>query len=356
MMDQRTSGPLIFVCAGGTGGHVIPACVTSNELEQQGGKVIFVTDLRGQKYLKDLDPSIQLLLLPMGSRPPLFQFILQLIRCFFLSLSWVLKYKPKTIIGFGGFPSFPCMLAGLLTGRTLMVHEQNARLGRTNRFFKPFLKKLFLNFPIPTIKGGTVVGLPLRKAFESLPQKVSRQSNFPPLKVLILGGSQGASFFTQMMSGILGVANDTVLKGISVIHQAPEKDVATLRSLYDQKGIESVVEPFFDEPQEQMLQADMMIARSGASTVAEVIATQTPTVFIPLPSAMDNHQFFNASFVTEGGGGWVVPQNENTAQAVATLLQGFLTDPQHLEGVRTSLCAGSKKKVAQSLASLILSV
>lgn len=346
-------GQSILLSAGGTGGHVIPAVTLANRLLSKGSTVTFVTDRRGESYLKDLDPAITRCILPIGSRSNILKFLFDLLHCLIKAFIWMVKIKPEKVVGFGGFPSFPCLLAGLLTGRTLIVHEQNTVLGRTNAWFYPFLKKLFLTFPIKGYKKAEVVGLPLRTEFEKISKKSSRGKN---VNLLIMGGSQGASYFTTLMQTIIPTLSQDYLNHLKITHQAPQKDLPVLENLYASHNIPARVAPFFDDMPDILNNTDLMISRAGASTVMESIATQTPAIFIPLPIAMHDHQTQNALYVVEHLAGWMVPQNDLTPTKVQALLEKEATDIQDLERKGKRLENLCKKNVTETLASLIQSV
>lgn len=343
----------ILLTAGGTGGHVIPAVTLANCLVQKRSTVTFVTDRRGEAYLKDLNPKIIKFILPMGARKNIFKFLYDLCHCQIKALIWMVQTMPHKVVGFGGFPSFPCLLAGLLTGRTLMVHEQNTVLGRTNTWFYPFLKKLFLTFPIKGYKKSEVVGLPLRPGFEYAHHPAPNNKH---LNLLIMGGSQGASYFTSLMQELIPTLPQNFKSRLKVTHQAPEKDLAALETFYASHSIPTRLAPFFDDMPAILQASNLMIARAGASTVMESIATHTPAIFIPLPIAMHDHQTQNALYVVEHLAGWMVPQNDLTSLKVQEIIEKEVNNLQDLERKGKRLENLSKKNVTESLASLIQSV
>jgi UDP-N-acetylglucosamine--N-acetylmuramyl-(pentapeptide) pyrophosphoryl-undecaprenol N-acetylglucosamine transferase len=336
----------VIITAGGTGGHVIPAVVTANALKQKGAHVFFLTDQRGKSYLQNLHQDIPVNILPMGRRRILPLFLWDLLVCFLYSAIYVIRVWPKSVIGFGGFSSFPGLLAAMILARTLIIHEQNTVLGRTNRFFSPMLKKLFSAFPLQNQQSQyQIIGMPQ----DIVPTKATNDR----FQLLILGGSQGAHIFTKIMPDVI---KGLELKNLHVVHQAPQADVAFLKDRYTQLGVSHRVASFFTEMSEIYGGTSLMIARAGAATVSESITMAVPTIFVPLPSAQDNHQYYNAKTLTNAGAGWICQENTAHASTLAAMIRDGYDTPQKLDFVRNLLKKLAKKNVADRLASEILSV
>tara|TARA_B100000029_G_scaffold514618_1_gene618150 strand:+ start:255 stop:1283 length:1029 start_codon:yes stop_codon:yes gene_type:complete len=281
----------IFLVAGGTGGHLFPAIATSeNDLKND---YIFLVDKRTEKYFKKTKKKYHIIVSDKMKKNPIF-FPLMLIRIFwgFLqSILLLIKYKPKLIVGFGGYTSIPTVLAGKLLGKRILIHEQNAVLGRTNRLLSLLSENLALTFKRTKFASEKSIftGIPIRK--QKL--KITQTSN-KRIVLLVIGGSQGASIFSNIIPKIISNLDKKFLRRIIVIQQTREEDIKALSYTYKKIGVKFKLKNFFENIQSEINNAEIVFCRCGSSTLAEIECFKPFPILIPLPTAIDNHQHFNA--------------------------------------------------------------
>lgn len=332
---KMTERPIVLI-AGGTGGHVIPAQILKGAFENKGIKIFFITDQRGKAYCNETF-FFEGIVLKMTSGTfirRLFGVLKnagKLLKLFF-------TIKPQGVIGFGGYPSAAGGIAALVLGIPLFLHEQNAVLGRVNRFFIYFAKVLFLTFPetqkVPfsqqkkTIYAGPLVRPEIEKLGHDEPYEVwDKKSKF---YFLVIGGSQGSVPLVKVVLESLAQVPEALRKKIFITLQVPTilKDDATiaLKNL----GVQHDISAFFQNMSDQLKKAHLILARSGSGTTGEILASHRPCVFVPLPSAMDDHQTFNAGYLKRMGGSYSFSQKELSAEILSKFLQNFLRTPSPL--------------------------
>lgn len=320
--EMRTA----LLAAGGTGGHMFPAEALARELLGRGWRLVMITDQRGAECGPHME-GVQThtvssaKMVGQGLWAKLFGVVF-LIRGIWQARRIIRCTKPDIIIGFGGYASVPAVAAGFLAGLPLVVHEQNAVLGRANRLFARFLKAVATAYDdvqhlpdsIPVVR----VGMPVRdeiRALGRLPYRPPAETD--SISILVLGGSQGARALTDVIPGALGRLPDDVKTRLRVSHQARPEDVVRAEGMYQKIGIQATVSSFFADVPQRLEQCHLVIARAGASTVAEVTVSGRPAVFIPYPAAADDHQMANARAVEQAGGAVVLPQDILNSETMA---------------------------------------
>ena len=319
-MKQRCA----LIMAGGTGGHIFPGLAVAQALRDKGWRVHWLGAPNSMESrlvpqrgfaLETVDFSgvrgkgLQtLLLLP-----------LRLLRAMAQSLQVLRRVQPDVVVGLGGYITFPAGLMAALLGKPLVLHEQNSVAGMANRVLATVAARVFTAFPKVMAKGQWV-GNPLRAEFLT---QAGPQERFAgrsgPLRVLVVGGSLGARALNTVVPQALALIPET--QRPVVIHQSGEKQIDELRANYAIAGVRATLTPFIDNTAQAFADADLVICRAGASTVTEVAAVGAAAVFVPLPSAVDDHQTHNARFLVDQGAGWLLPQSQMTPAAVANLLQ-----------------------------------
>ena len=326
----------IILAAGGTGGHVFPAVATAEELQKQGFQTEFFTDKRGAKYIKTANVRIVNSASPNGIKS-----LLKLVIGFFQSLIQFIKHRPYAVVGFGGYPSFPPLLAARLLFIRTALHEQNSIQGKANRILAKLANVTACSFPNTS---GIYVGNPVRADI--------KPSDYPLIKgkvnLLVTGGSQGAKLFAQVIPKALGKFADE----IKIVHQVPENLVEVVKQEYAAANIEAEVKSFFDDMPKRLEAAHLLIARSGASTVAELAMAGRPALFIPLAIAADDHQRINAEKVVASGGGWMILEKEFTPDSLAAILTDII--PNKLAAAAYNIKSLAKPAAAKDLADLIV--
>ena len=315
-----------LVMAGGTGGHIFPGLAVAEALRDAGWRV---------HWLGAPASMEEQLVPPRGFAFEAVQFggvrgkglqtlallPFKLLRAFWQSLQVVRRVQPDVVLGLGGYITFPGGLMASLWGKPLVLHEQNSVAGLANKVLASLADRVFTAFP-GVFKRAQWVGNPLRSAFLSQPTPTERfAGRSGPLRILVVGGSLGAKALNDTVPQALALMPEALRP--TVTHQSGAKQIDALRASYAAAGVQAELTPFIDDTATAFAQADLVIARAGASTVTEISAVGAAALFVPFPFAVDDHQTTNARFLVEAGGAWLVPQSELTAQMLAERLAGL---------------------------------
>lgn len=354
----------VFIIAGGTGGHVFPALSLTQELTRRGQEVYFICDARGRKYLPENFQAhlYQLPLLPY--RGGVFKKGLFFLSLAFSSLmTWIrmILKRPAFVVGFGGYPTFAGVLAGVFSLRPLYLHEQNAHLGQTNRFFARFAKKLMISMPSirglpPSLKAKTsYVGMPVRREIEEKscrPYQPSEKDS--AFHLLVLGGSQGATLLAERVVEAVVLLPKALQKRLYLNLQCRAEDEVMLRKkLFSFVG-HSTLRPFFENIPALLEASHLVISRSGASSLAEVATAGRPCLFVPYPYAKDDHQTANAELCVEAGGAWMIQEKNLWPQDISEILIRLMNHPEALLFASEQILKLSSRGAAKKLAEVIL--
>ncbi len=331
---------LFVLASGGTGGHLFPAEALGLELLGDGNKVHLAADSRAETFARRV-PEIAIHKVragQFGGGPAHAAHALGELALGVLQARRLLRrLDPACVIGFGGYPSVPTMLAAVYLGLPTVIHEQNAVLGRANRLLAPRVRRIATGFPLTAglsraDRARTVhVGNPVRPAVLAV-----RQAKYKPpqrggtIELLILGGSQGAGIMSEVMPPALAALPSRLREMLRVSHQARPEDLPGAEAIYRENRIHAELQSFFDDVPERLARAQLAICRAGASTIAELAAIGRPALLIPYPHAMDDHQTANARAFAEAGGGWLVSQVELRPDTLALRLENLLGDPMSL--------------------------
>ncbi|MDX1589856.1 MAG: undecaprenyldiphospho-muramoylpentapeptide beta-N-acetylglucosaminyltransferase [Oleiphilaceae bacterium] len=322
--------------AGGTGGHVFPALATAQRLQSLGHQVHWLGSRGGMEEQLISDSGIPLSLISVTGlrgkgRLALLAAPLRLSRALLQALLVLRHVAPDAVIGMGGFASGPGGIAAWLLRKPLVIHEQNAIAGMTNRWLSRFATTTLEAFP--GAFGSQVVtrctGNPVRPSLSELPAPSERLAGREgPLRLLVLGGSRGARAINQVLPVTL--ASMPAAERPQVRHQSGSPDLVETRAAYADLGVEAEVSAFIEDMAEAYGWADLVLCRAGALTLAELCAAGVASVLVPFPHAVDDHQTENARFLASGEAALVVPQNELTQSNLQALLQDLLTDRKRL--------------------------
>ncbi|MDA8881618.1 UDP-N-acetylglucosamine--N-acetylmuramyl-(pentapeptide) pyrophosphoryl-undecaprenol N-acetylglucosamine transferase [Alphaproteobacteria bacterium] len=331
-MAARLSAP-IFLAAGGTGGHVFPAIAVADALLLRGHSIQIVTDKRGRKLIPNRLPCLTISAASPFSGSQLSR-ALALVKLGFGALEVGLKMlisRPSLVIGFGGYPSASPLLMAQLLRIPAILHEQNAIMGRTNQVLAQRCKSLLISWAdtagLPESPPAHHLGLPVREAFASIERyhaKAGAQVN-----LLILGGSLGAQVFASLLPDAITALPEQVRARLSVTQQARTDQHDAVASRYRALGIDAEIARFFDDVPARMARADIIISRSGASSVAEIAAAGRASILIPFPSALDDHQRANADVLLRCGGADIASEAGLSPQKLADILLPLITDEAH---------------------------
>lgn len=326
-----------LIMAGGTGGHVIPALAVAEVLRARGWQITWLGTATGIEATLVPAQGIPLETVSMaGVRGKgvlrLALLPLYLLRAFWQALRIVRRLQPTVVLGMGGYAAFPGGMMAAFLGRPLVIHEQNARAGMTNRVLSCVADRVLLGLPGAFVNRGRVcqvaaawLGNPVRAEIAALPDAAVRMAGREgPLRVLVIGGSLGAAALNTLVPQALALMQEA-LRPI-VRHQAGKKHLVALQQNYVAAGVTGACLDFIGDMAEAYAWADVVICRAGASTVSEIAAAGVAAGFVPFPYAVDDHQTANARFLVDDTAAWLLPQTDLTAAGLAAWLSG-LTRP-----------------------------
>ena len=356
----------ILLCAGGTGGHLFPAEALATALAARGCVVELATDTRALKYGASFPAraihSIAAATPTGGSLLSKALAAMTLARGTLAARGLVRRLNPLVVVGFGGYPTVPPLLAAAQLGFATVLHEQNAVMGRANRFLARRVGAIGTGFPnlggvTPEIKfKAHFTGNPVRPAVLAaalVPYPVRADGK---LQVLVTGGSQGARVMSQIVPSAIELLSPALRLQLAIVQQARGEDAAQVSQTYVRLGVEAQVQPFFDDLPARMAQAHLVIARAGASTVSELAVIGRPAILVPFPFALDNDQAANAAVLAETGAVTVIKQADFTPQWLADALTKALADTAGLVKAALAAKAAGVQDAAERLADLVLQV
>jgi UDP-N-acetylglucosamine--N-acetylmuramyl-(pentapeptide) pyrophosphoryl-undecaprenol N-acetylglucosamine transferase len=361
------NAPLILLAAGGTGGHLFPAEALGVELIRRGYRVRLVTDARALRYSGlfskdtiDVVPSAT-----VRSRAPwsLAYTGLMLGYGTAVALNLVRRLKPSAVIGFGGYPTLPPLIAARLLGVPGIVHDANAVLGRANRFLSSRVSAIATSLPgvldrDPALASKTTtVGTPMRPAIlaAAAVKYISPEPN-GPLRVLVVGGSQGARVMSDIVPAAFEGLEPALRSRLVLTQQVREEDMARVRAVYDRLKINAELAPFFSDLPARLASSHLVISRSGAGTVAELGAVGRPSILVPLPGSIDQDQFANAGVLADAGGAIRMVQTEFTSDRLAAEISALAAEPERLTAMAAKACTVGRLDAAERLADLVAKV
>ncbi|MDQ3078626.1 MAG: undecaprenyldiphospho-muramoylpentapeptide beta-N-acetylglucosaminyltransferase [Pseudomonadota bacterium] len=353
----------ILLAAGGTGGHMVPAHALSAELKARGHGVMLVTDERGAKY-PGLFKDVPVHILPagrLGGGPiGLIKAVRSVLKGRRQARGLYREHRPDVVVGFGGYPAFPALLAASASNVPTLLHEQNAVLGRVNRWLAGRAKAIATSYgEIERLKKShsaktVLVGNPVREAVVRL-----GELPFPPfdesapLKILVTGGSQGATILGSIVPEGLGLLPNSLRLRLQVVQQCRSDDIEAVRARYAELGIPAELLTYIVDIPARIGDAHLIIARAGASTIAELTAAGRPAILIPLPIATDDHQTVNAREMAKAGGARMIVQSAFTPAALAAQVEAIASDPQALANAASRALSVGRPHATRDLADLV---
>jgi UDP-N-acetylglucosamine--N-acetylmuramyl-(pentapeptide) pyrophosphoryl-undecaprenol N-acetylglucosamine transferase len=357
---------LIILSAGGTGGHMFPAEALGKDLQSRGFRVQLITDQRGKKFTKNFG-DIPIHVIQAGSLKPGFwgkvRGVIGLGTGIVQAANILRREKPVAVVGFGGYPSFPAVYAAQRMKIPTIIHEQNAILGRANAMLAPKADRIALSMSHihgleeHDVPRATVTGNPIRDQIAALYSKP--YPTIQPdgtIRILVMGGSLGAHIFSEVVPPALARLAPEYRARIDIVQQCLPDDRAEVEAIYERAGIRAELHDFIPDIPDQLARCHLVIARSGASTVAEVTTAGRPAIFVPYPHHPDQQQKINADVVADVGGAWVMTQNGFTQEAVMARIETFMQNPETLFRAGENARSIGRPDAARRLGNLVTAI
>ena len=326
---------LLLMAAGGTGGHMFPAQALAEEMLRKGWRVKLSTDARGARYTGGFPHTVEITEVSSATfaRGGLLAKALVGPKIAGGIASMALQMRrdrPDAVVGFGGYPSIPALGAATLLGPPRMIHEQNGILGRVNQLFAKRVAQVACGVwptELPEGAKGVHVGNPVRRAVLERAGAAYIPPGDYPMSVLVMGGSQGARILSDVVPGAIAALPEGIRRHLRVAHQARDEDGERVSAFYAEHGIAADVQPFFHDVPARMSEAQLVISRSGASSVADISVIGRPSILIPFAAAAGDHQSANARGLVDAGGAVLIPESALDVQALSEQISAVLSAP-----------------------------
>ena len=353
---------IVLLAAGGTGGHLFPAEALAHELKAGGWSVHLVTDSRAERFAGKF-PADEIHVVPsatIGSRNPvsIVRSLFTLWKGMRAARKLLARLRPKVVVGFGGYPTVPPLLAATGMGVPSMIHEQNAVMGRANKALANRVKAVAGGF-LPETGGAyaaktVTTGNPVRPAvLDAASVAYEASAGEGDFRLVVFGGSQGAQFFSTAIPAAVAALDPAERARLKVTQQARPEDKDSVVKAFADLGVPAEVSPFFSDMAMRIANAHLVICRSGASTVSELSVIGRPSVLVPYPYALDHDQAANAAALSAGGGARVIAQRELSPERLATILSQAMGDPAGMAAMADNARKAGKPDAARLLASMV---
>lgn len=364
MSKKKCPKHRIILASGGTGGHIFPAQALAEKLSSNY-ELSLITDTRGQTFLTGILAQIPKTILKV--KPPSGSLNIKIANTLGLVLSTIhlyfkfLRTRPNLVIGFGGYPSFPPIAAAVLLNIPIIIHEQNAFMGAVNKLFALFSHKIAVSFEqtlhIPKKAQHKVVhtGNPVRSAIEQTAKRKPIQ-NAKGFSIVVIGGSQGAGIFGNSIPQALGQLDPDMQSKIKIYHQVRANLQQEIEEEYEKTKCIFDLKPFYTNIADLMYSCDLIIARAGASTIAEIIALAKPAILVPFAAAANNHQWHNAANLVRIGSAILAPEKDFNASYLAQTLALLINEPESIFKMQMQAKTIQRSDAAEQLHILVKSV
>jgi UDP-N-acetylglucosamine--N-acetylmuramyl-(pentapeptide) pyrophosphoryl-undecaprenol N-acetylglucosamine transferase len=348
----------MLIAGGGTGGHLFPGIALAQEVTTRHAEndVLFVGTARGLEATVVPRAGYKLELIDVGGLKGmgpwrLFKGLLRVPRSLLQSRAILKSYQPDVVMGVGGYASGPVVLAAWMMGIPTAVQEQNARAGFTNKLLGRFVEAVFVAFreaigQFPEGKS-RLLGNPIRR--ELMDNFLRGKSAHPRFQILVFGGSQGAHAINTAMIAVLPHLQD-LKDRIAIVHQTGKKDIEAVRAGYAGSGFEVEVREFIDDMSRAYAEADLVLCRAGATTLAELTVCKKAAVLIPFPFAADNHQEINARSLSEAGAAVMIRESELTPESLAATVRDLCANPERLRKMEKAAGLLGRPEAAKEIA------
>ena len=356
--------PLLLIAAGGTGGHMFPAQALAEEMLKNGWRVKLSTDARGARYTGGFPHTTEIEQISSATfaRGGILAKVLVPFRIAggVVSAAYkMLRDMPDVVVGFGGYPSIPAMSAATLLRLPRMIHEQNGVLGRVNTLFAPRVDVVACGtWPTDLAEGieGHHVGNPVRSSVLARASAGYIQPGEYPMDLLVIGGSQGARILSDIVPPAIAQLPVEMLNNLRISHQARGEDEERVRDYYASQGINADVQPFFQDVPRRISEAQLVISRSGASSVADISVIGRPSILIPYAAATGDHQSANARGLVDAGAAVLIPESALSIEALSEQISVILNTPSAAGKMSKAALSEGKPEATQTLVDLVLTL
>ncbi len=334
----------IAIITGGTGGHIFPALALAEALHNKKQYCLILADERFLHYKQQFPGYLPYKIVPSGNFVgSILRKFITLIKILFgilYSINIYLNFRPNLVIGFGSYVSVPSVLAAKILGIPIIIHEQNAVIGKANKFLMKFAKIITLTFNhtigVELQKHKVeVVGNPVRREilkYRDLPYRTPDKV----ISILVTGGSQAAVVFSKVLPAAIVLLEKSIRERIKLFQQCRIEDSPKVRQKYSELGVDCIIEKFFNNMPELLSEAHIIISRAGASIISELIAIGRPAIFVPIHHSIGNHQYLNAKILKDNGAAWLINEPEFTAENCANLLSELIKNPDRLSSAASN--------------------
>lgn len=354
--------PLLLIAAGGTGGHMFPAQALAEHFIARGWRVKLSTDARGARYAGGFPAAVQIVqtasaTFARGGALAKLAVPFRIAGGVMAAAFGMLTDRPAVVVGFGGYPSIPALAAAWLLRRPRMIHEQNGVLGRVNQIFAPRVDAVACGtWPTALPKGveGTHTGNPVRGAVLERAGAGYIAPGDYPMSLLVIGGSQGARILSDVVPAAVAALPDALRANLRVSHQARDEDMERVTAAYDAAGIRAEVQPFFTDIPRRLSEAQLVISRSGASSLADISVIGRPAILIPFAAATGDHQTANARGLVDGQAAILVPESALDAASLSAQMAAVLENPAAAERMAANALALGRPDATERLAAMVL--
>jgi UDP-N-acetylglucosamine--N-acetylmuramyl-(pentapeptide) pyrophosphoryl-undecaprenol N-acetylglucosamine transferase len=355
------TGPLLVIAAGGTGGHMFPAQALAEEMLKRGWRVKLSTDARGARFAGGFPEAVEITQVASatfarGGIPAKLLVPFRIIAGIGAAKWRMLKDRPAAVVGFGGYPAIPAMAAAWALRVPRMIHEQNGVLGRVNQVFARRVNKVACGtWPTALPNGieGIHTGNPVRAAILDRAGAGYIPPGDYPMTILVTGGSQAARLLSDMVPPALAALPEPLRRHVRVFHQARPEDTGRVSAAYSEAGISAEVLSFFTDMPRRIAEAQLVIARSGASTVADVSIIGRPSIFIPLAAAIRDEQTANARALVEAGAAVLIPESALDVPTLSAQIAAILGAPDNAATMAAAALGCGRPDATDRLAALV---
>ncbi|RJL11886.1 UDP-N-acetylglucosamine--N-acetylmuramyl-(pentapeptide) pyrophosphoryl-undecaprenol N-acetylglucosamine transferase [Paracoccus siganidrum] len=358
------AAPLALIAAGGTGGHMFPAQSLAELLLAEGWRVKLSTDDRGARYAGAFPPAVAREVVASattarGGLPGKLAAPFRIAAGVMAARRAFRGDRPSVVIGFGGYPTIPALSAAVTLGLPRMIHEQNGVMGRVNRIFAPRVGRVACGIwptELPEGVKGVHTGNPVRAAVLERAGAPYAAPGEGVLELLVIGGSQGARVLSDVVPAAVAALPEEMRKRLHVSHQARAEDAARVTAAYADAGVRAEVRPFFDDVPQRIAAAQLVVSRSGASSIADITTIGRPAILIPYAAAAGDHQSANARMLSEGGAARVWPESRLDAASLAGDIRAILSDPAQAQAMASAALSLGRPDAARRLYELVTEI